>query len=502
MYGTHTLASFVRACLIVILLAVSASAVGAQSGGEGESDTLRNPLNARGGADPWLTYYDGYYYLATTTWASEWQMRRSPTLAGLKTAEPQRIYFETEPSRCCNFWAPEFHLLEGPEGPRWYFYYTAGNPTGNYDNQRSYVLESAGTDPLGPYTFKGRLMEPGRGDWMIDGSVMTLNGQLYYLYSAFGPRQSVYIAPMSNPWTLSAPGVLISDPTYAWEAFGSLVNEGPVALQHDDQTFVIFSASSCATGEYKLGMLTYQGGDPLDPAAWEKHPEPVFSPSPENGVYGPGHNGFFRSPDGTEDWIVYHAVDFPEGACDGRRTTRVQRVNWNADGTPDFGVPVSSGEAIAVPSGDAGSDPLPEVSAPPISRFRSYSSERAYLRHTSFAIRADFNIALLADSQFIVQPGLADPAAISIESVNFPGFYLRHQNNALILSADDGSADYAAEATWWIRPGVADSEWISLEAYNRPGYYTGRQFGVTALVAITDSTPEAARADATFLEVR
>lgn len=502
MYGNHTVSVFARACLIVILLAVGASAVGAQSGGEGEAGTLRNPLNTRGGADPWLTTYDGYYYLATTTWASEWQMRRSPTLAGLKTAEPQRIYFETEPSRCCNFWAPEFHLLEGPDGPRWYFYYTAGNPTGNYDNQRSYVLESAGTDPLGPYTFKGRLMEPGRDNWMIDGSVMTLNGQLYYLYSAFGPRQSVYIAPMSNPWTLSAPGVLITEPEYGWESFGSFVNEGPVALQRDDRTFIVFSASSCATGEYKLGMLTYQGGDPLDPAAWEKHPEPVFSPSPENGVYGPGHNGFFRSPDGTEDWIVYHAVDFPEGACNGQRTTRVQRVSWNADGTPDFGVPVSSDTVIAAPSGDTGSDPLPEMVAPPYSRFQTLGYAGAYLRHANFVMRTDFEVTPPGDSLFIVQPGLADPEAVSIESVNFPGFYLRHRDNTLILAPDDGSAGYAAAATWWLRPGLADPEWVSFEAHDQPGRYIGRQFGVMALVAITDDTPETAREDATFLEER
>ena len=130
----------------------------AQQQGEGEPGVLRNPLNFDNGADPWLTYYDGNYYLAATTWSSEWVMRKSPTLAGLKTAEPVVIYTETDPSRCCNFWAPEFRLLAGRL--HWYFYYTAGTPLGNYDNQRSYVLESAGTDPLGPYIFKGRLFDP------------------------------------------------------------------------------------------------------------------------------------------------------------------------------------------------------------------------------------------------------------------------------------------------------------------------------------------------------
>lgn len=491
-----------RLLQISLVVALLAATVGMASGQSGEQGTLRNPLNPYGGADPWLTYYEGNYYMAATTWASAWYMLKSPTLAGLKTAEPQLIYFETEPSRCCNFWAPEFHLLDGPNGKRWYFYYTAGQPFGNYDHQRIHVLESAGTDPLGPYTYKGQLMEPTGDRWMIDSSILQLNGQLYLLYSAFGPRQSVYIAPLSNPWTLSAPGVLISEPTYRWETSGGMVNEGPVALQHDGQTFIIFSASSCATGDYKLGMLTYRGGDPLDPASWEKNPEPVFQRSDENGVFGPGHNGFFRSPDGTEDWIVYHAVDFPEGACDGRRTTRVQRIAWNADGTPDFGIPVAVGEPIAAPSGDTGVDPLPELPALDVVRFRPSSYSEGYLRHSGFIARFDYSVSPRADSEFLIRPGLADPEAVSIESRNFPGFFLRHQNNAVFVLPDDGSETYEADATWWIRPGLADENLISLEAYSRPGYYLGKTFGVVALFRPADSSPAGALQDATFYQER
>jgi GH43 family beta-xylosidase len=145
------------AVCLSVLLGGGDVAYGQGGGGTG---TLRNPLNYSG-ADPWLTYFDGNYYLAATTWTSEWTMRRSPTLAGLKTAEPVTIYVETDSSRNSNFWAPEFRLLDGPNGPRWYFYYSAGTPTGNYDNQRIHILESEGTDPMGPYTYKGRLIEPG-----------------------------------------------------------------------------------------------------------------------------------------------------------------------------------------------------------------------------------------------------------------------------------------------------------------------------------------------------
>jgi GH43 family beta-xylosidase len=114
----------VRSLSLVIILVVLLMPPGATHGqsNEGKPGTLRNPLNLNNGADPWLTYYEGNYYLAATTWASGLTMRKSPTLAGLKTAEPVQIYFEADPSRCCNMWAPEFRLLDGPDGVRWYFY--------------------------------------------------------------------------------------------------------------------------------------------------------------------------------------------------------------------------------------------------------------------------------------------------------------------------------------------------------------------------------------------
>jgi glycosyl hydrolase family 43 len=75
-----------------------------------QSATFRNPLN-NGGADPWMTYFNGNYYLATT-WGDPsvgLTMRRAPTIAALKAATPVRIWQDSTASRCCNYWAPEFH---------------------------------------------------------------------------------------------------------------------------------------------------------------------------------------------------------------------------------------------------------------------------------------------------------------------------------------------------------------------------------------------------------
>ena len=52
---------------------------------------------------------------------------------------------------------------------------------------------------------------------------------LYFLSSVSAGMacQSLFIAPMSNPWTLSGSRVPISQPEYDWEKVGGLVNEGP-----------------------------------------------------------------------------------------------------------------------------------------------------------------------------------------------------------------------------------------------------------------------------------
>jgi GH43 family beta-xylosidase len=313
-----------------------------------------NPIKAQKGADPWVVHWDGSYYLITTSWTSELTMRRSPTLAGLATAPSVQVWADTTPSRCCNFWAPELHFLNG----RWYLYYTGGAAGTDYvRNQRIHVLESAGSDPMGPYTYKNRLFSPARDIGILDGSVLQLNGQLYLLGSIWESTQNLFIAPMSNPFTVSGALTTIAAPTLSWERQSGNVVEGPEPLQRNGRTFIIYSASACWGPDYKLGRLTYNGGNPLSPSSWVKNPDPVFSRNDANGVFGPGHNGFFTSPDGTENWIVYHANDAVGDGCDNNRTTRAQRFTWNTDGTPNFGTPVRLGTTLDGPAGETATTP-------------------------------------------------------------------------------------------------------------------------------------------------
>jgi GH43 family beta-xylosidase len=129
------------------------------------------------------------------------------------------------------------------------------------------------------------------------------------------------------------------------------VNEGPVALIHKDRMFVFYSASGCWTDSYCIGMVEFKGKkDLLDSSVWKKNPEPFFKGDPEAGVYSPGHNSFFRSPDGKENWILYHANSSPGQGCGKFRSPRAQKFTWKKDGTPDLGKPVRTDIPVKLPA--------------------------------------------------------------------------------------------------------------------------------------------------------
>ncbi|MGW6598557.1 RICIN domain-containing protein [Streptomyces sp. NPDC055036] len=111
-------------------------------------------VTSRNGADPWIQYYDGDYYLVTTVRSAELTMRKSPTPTGLSSAPSVRVWTDSTSSRCCDMGAPRLHFRDG----HWYLSYVAGRAVEDHHRtQRSHVLKSAGTDPMGPYTYRDQL---------------------------------------------------------------------------------------------------------------------------------------------------------------------------------------------------------------------------------------------------------------------------------------------------------------------------------------------------------
>jgi GH43 family beta-xylosidase len=314
--------------------------------------TFTNPLRASG-PDPWIIQKDSVYYYTHTT-GKNITLYKTAKVSDLSKATGVIVWVPPSAGLLSkDIWAPELHYIQN----KWYIYFAADD--GNNKNHRLYVLENATADPLsGNWTLKGKISD-GTDKWAIDGSVFQYNNQSYIIWSGWegdvDVRQDLYIAKLKDPWTIDEPRVLISKPTYAWEQIGSPdVNEGPEALLNPaGRLFLTYSASGCWTDDYSLGLLSLkEGGDPMKAADWTKSPAPVFAKKPEHGAFAPGHNIFFKSRDGTQDWILYHANTTVGQGCGDVRNPRMQQFTWNSDGTPNFGEPVSINIPIKKPSGE------------------------------------------------------------------------------------------------------------------------------------------------------
>jgi GH43 family beta-xylosidase len=324
-----------------------------------EAATFHNPLLPTG-PDPWVVTHNGFYYYMNTT-SKNLTVWKTRDITDLAHAEKKVVW--TPPADgpySKELWAPELHRLGG----KWYIYFAAD--AGKNESHRIYAVENTADDPLeGEWTYKGKVADA-TDKWAIDASVFEDRGQKYIVWSGWegdnDGEQRIFLAHLKYPWTIDSKRVLLSYTKYPWEQVGDLpnrpamphvnVNEGPEILKHADDIFLVYSGSACWTDYYELGVVRAKSGAKLmDPASWTKYDHAFFKQNREASVFGPGHDGFFKSPDGKQDWIIYHANAKTQQGCGQFRSPRIQSFTWNADGTPNFGEPVSTETAIPKPSG-------------------------------------------------------------------------------------------------------------------------------------------------------
>ncbi|WP_229071178.1 AbfB domain-containing protein [Actinoplanes sp. DH11] len=95
------------------------------------------------------------------------------------------------------------------------------------------------------------------------------------------------------------------------------------------------------------------------------------------------------------------------------------------------------------------------------------------VRHRDFAgrvdpVSADSGATDRADARFAVRAGRADPGCVSLESVNFPGYYLRHRHFQIHLDRADRTKLFDEDSTFCPEPISGGS--LTLRAHNYPGH--------------------------------
>lgn len=319
-------------------------------------------------------------------------------------------YADGAPCPSSGFWAPSMKRING----KWYLFVTGHRP--DVEGEANFIMESDDNDPLvvDAWHYRGMVdhslpgldgepivlptNDPLAANVTLQENGKTIRGQLYYVYShnerSAGNAQQLHLVRLAwdvnqtrfsefdvdrqreieyhKVWTAvgEAP---ISTPMFDWElqpcsgcTFG--VNEGPTALYGHESTYIMYSASFCATKFYSIGLLEFSSQRNVKsefPFVWSKYPKPIFSGDVFDNTtgklnqsvvskraFGVGHNSITVSPDLSEHWIVYHGKRrLEEGP--GDREARVQRFSWSSThGGPDFGsrVPFPAGALIRKPS--------------------------------------------------------------------------------------------------------------------------------------------------------
>ena len=311
------------------------------------------------GADPFVyKHTDGYYYFCQSEGDKGIAIWKSDKLTdkGVKRLvwkAPDKGWNSSE------VWAPEIHYLQG----RWYIYYAADS--GRNIDHRTGVLQSKTQDAQGEYTDMGmvytgdEIETKANNRWAIDATPLEMNNKLYLIWSGWNGYdddiQSLFIAEMGNPWTVISNRVKMApNNTYAWERVsnnpnGKGLNEGAEIIKNGNKVYAIYSCSGSWEKTYKLGQLSIElGKDPMNPDNWIKKSTPVCQGTDK--VLGVGHCSFTKSPDNTEDWMVYHSKIAESHGW--QRNVRIEKFGWNPDGSPKFPTPTEAGTILDKPSGE------------------------------------------------------------------------------------------------------------------------------------------------------
>lgn len=338
-----------NATLLVVTLLVASCFGRGSVRPSGEDEAFVNPI-FQSGSSPYLIFHNGHYYY-TQTMNDHISIWTADRLAEISKSSEHVIF---SPGDVYHISAPQLHRIDG----KWYLYFSSDAGTGS-DVRHIYVMENPEDDPLsGSFKMIGWINTGNAKD--IHPTTFSHKGKRYLLWSGTEStipgdisKWSIYIAGMSNPWTLDTPKVIISSPEYEWEcqwidedgtstSSPVYVNEGPAFLYSRDSTrlLVYYAASETYTSYYCEGLLIASSdADPLSPSSWHKQSEPVFSKSEETGVLGPGHLCFFQK-DGSL-FILYNGKSrFSDMHAVDNRSCRMQPASWGADGIPILGYPI------------------------------------------------------------------------------------------------------------------------------------------------------------------
>lgn len=422
--------------------------------------------------------------LVVTLWAGLGGAATNPLVTHVRTADPSPLVVDNT------------------------FYVVVGEDEVNATGFNMYGWHILSSTDMSTWTDSGVILRPGSVSWLPSNAawasdIVHRNGTFYFFASGsdqigvltassiFGPYRDVNGRALVDAGTPGAPRRTID----------------PHVFTDDDGTSYLFYGGDNNCRYVQLGAnLTSLAGSVRDVPGLQGYLEApyVFK---ANGVYfilyaadgWPGNIRYATSASVHGPWTHRGVVGSPTGTGTNHAGVEFFDGWWRyvyhtevlSNGNP-YSRSVSADRLII--EGDRLVPVVYNGRSAGNGDLESYSFPGHYLGHNHYRATLQYAFTNADDDEWVARPGLASGGGISFESVNFPGYYLRHYDYELSLVRNDGTSQFAADATFYRRPGLADASWASYEAYNHPGYYIAHRNFYADLIQ-----PSAAQyGDATF----
>ena len=269
--------------------------------------------------DPQIVLYEDKYYCYATSFQQGFFVWESDDL--INWSEPTLCFDAREGHwGSDSFWAPEVVYHNG----RFVMHYTARIAQ---RNDTLYLGVAVSSSPKGPFVdvHGGPMFDLGYAT--IDGSVLVCDEGNFFYYSRDCSQNVVdglntsqtYCVRLDDSLTRAVgEHMLMTTPENEWErksiGMRYIWNEGPTVIRYNGKYVMNYSANAYATNDYAICIATAES--PLGPWIKDSEANPVFSCG--EGLFGAGHNAFFRAKDGRL-MTSFHVQTYPERPSGNRR---------------------------------------------------------------------------------------------------------------------------------------------------------------------------------------
>lgn len=268
-------------------------------------------------ADPFVLRHDGQYYAYGTGSLSPegWAF---PVLHSSDLVNWKQQGWALIPPGGDDFWAPEVAYHNGI----FYMYYSAHGINGQ-DHQ---LRVATHTTPLGPFQDTGRVLVPNEPFTIDAHPFKDADGQWFLFYSQdfltpdneYRVGTGIVVDRMLDMLTLAGDPHLVIRPHADWQLFqaqrsiyGAVYDwhtiEGAALRLHNNRYYCFYSGGAWEHDNYGISYVV--ADHVLGPYRLPPQDQQILLRSVPSHMIGPGHNSFTESPDGNQEYIIYHAWD-------------------------------------------------------------------------------------------------------------------------------------------------------------------------------------------------